>query len=102
MNETAEFSLFPGSHRLADLAHRVPRAVWPFVVLAAAQIVLLGGPGIVGGGGGYLDLRIIAILVIPTLLPVAVSIGRRDAWNSARLIMIGAILWGSVGALVQV
>ena len=102
MNETTEFSPFPGSHRLADLARRVPRAVWPFIVLAAAQILLLTGPGILGGGGGYLDLRIVAILVIPTLLPVAVIIGRRDAWNSARVIMIGAILWGSVGALVQV
>ncbi len=102
MNETAEFSLFPGSHRMADLARRVPRAVWPFAVLAAAQILLLAGPGILGGDGGHLDLQIVAILVIPTLLPVAVLMGRGDAWNSARLIMIGAILWGSVGALVQV
>lgn len=102
MNETTEFTPFPGSHRLADLTRRVPRAVWPFIVLATAQILLLTGPGILGGGGGYLDLRIVAILVIPTLLPVAVLFGRRDAWNSARLIMIGAILWGSVGALVQV
>ena len=102
MSEIAEFSLFPGSHRLADLARRVPRPAWPFIVLAAAQILLLAGPGILGGGGGYLDPRIIAVLVIPSLLPVAVLVGRRDAWNSARMIMTGAILWGSVGALVQV
>jgi len=102
MNETTEFTPFPGSHRLADMGRRVPRAVWPFIVLATAQILLLPGPGILGGVGGYLDMRIVAILVIPTLLPVAVLIGRPDAWNSARLIMIGAILWGSVGALVQV
>ena len=102
MNESTEFSPLAGSHRLADPARRVPRAVWPFIVLAGAQILLLTGPGILGGGGGYLDLQIAAILVMPTLLPVAVLIGRPDAWNSARLIMIGAILWGSVGALVQV
>ena len=102
MNETAEFSLFPGSHKLADLVRRVPRAAWPFLVLAVAQTLILAGPGIMGGGGGYLDLRIIAILVIPTLLPVAVIIGRRDAWKSARVIMIGAIVWGSVEALVSI
>jgi hypothetical protein len=95
MNETTDFSLFPGSHRLADLARRVSRVVWPFIVLAAVQTILFVGLG-------YLDFRNIAIWVIPTLLPVAVIIGRRDAWNSARVIMIGAILWGSVGALVQV
>src|SRR5664279_3649705 len=98
MNETTEFTPFPGAHKLADLGRRVPRAVWPFIVLAAAQILFLTVPG----GGGYLDMRIVAILVIPTLLPVAVLVGRPDAWNSARLIMIGAILWGSAGALVQV
>lgn len=95
MNETTDFSLFPGSHQLADKARRVPRIAWPFIVLAAAQTVLFVGLG-------YLDFRNIAIWVIPTLLPVAVIIGRRDAWESARVIMIGAILWGSVGALVQV
>jgi hypothetical protein len=95
MNETTDFSLFPGSHRLADLARRVPRVVWPFIVLATAQTILFVGLG-------YLDFRNIAIWVIPTLLPVAVMIGRRDAWKSARVIMIGAILWGSVGALAQV
>ena len=95
MNETTDFSLFPGSHRLADLARHVPRVVWPFIVLAAVQTILFVGMA-------YLDFRNIAIWVIPTLLPVAVIIGRRDAWNSARVIMIGAILWGSVGALAQV
>jgi hypothetical protein len=95
MNETTDFSLLPGSHRLAELARRVPRAAWPFIVLAALQAVLFVGLS-------YLDFRNIAIWVIPTLLPVAVIIGRRDAWESARVIMIGAILWGSVAALVQV
>jgi hypothetical protein len=95
MNETTDFSLFPGSHRLVDLTRRVPRAAWPFIVLAALQTILFVGLG-------YLDFRNIAIWVIPTLLPVAVIIGRRDAWNSARMIMIGVILWGSVGALAQV
>ncbi len=95
MSDTAEFSLFPGSHRLADLARRVPRPAWPFIVLAAGQTILFVGLG-------YLDFRNIAIWVIPTLLPVAVIIGRRDAWESARMIMIGAILWGSLGALVQI
>ena len=78
-----------------DLARRVPRAAWPFIVLAALQTILFVGLG-------YLDFRNIAIWVIPTLLPVAVMIGRRDAWKSARVIMIGAILWGSAEALVQV
>jgi hypothetical protein len=95
MNETTDFSLFPGSHRLADLARRVPRAAWPFIVLAALQTILFVGLG-------YLDFRNIAIWVIPPLFPVAVLIGRRDAWKSARVIMIGAILWGSVECLVQV
>jgi hypothetical protein len=95
MNETTDFSLFPGSHRLVDLTRRVPRAAWPFIVLAALQTILFVGLG-------YLDFRNIAIWVIPTLLPVAVMIGRRDAWKSARVIMIGAILWGSAEALVQV
>ena len=95
MNETTEFSPFPGSHRLADLAGRVPRIAWPFIVLAAAQTILFVGLGIG-------DFRNVAILIVPTLLPVAIIVGRGDAWNSARGIMIGAILWGSVVALVQV
>jgi hypothetical protein len=95
MNETTDFSLFPGSHRLADLARRVPRVAWPFIGLAALQTILFVALG-------YLDFRNIAIWVIPPLFPVAVLIGRRDAWESARVIMIGAILWGSVAALVQV
>jgi hypothetical protein len=95
MNETTDFSLFPGSHRLADLARRVPRVAWPFIGLAALQTILFVALG-------YLDFRNIAIWVIPTLLPVAVIIGRRDAWDSARVIVIGAVSWGSVGALVQV
>jgi hypothetical protein len=95
MNETAEFSPFPGSHRLADLARRVPHAAWPFIVLAALQTLLLVSLG-------YRDFRNIAIWVIPTLLPVAVIVGRRDAWKSARMVMIGAILWGSALAVAQV
>jgi hypothetical protein len=95
MNETTEFSLFPGSHRLADRARSVPPTAWPFIVLAVLQTILFVGLA-------YLDFRNIAIWVIPPLFPVAVLIGRRDAWESARVIMIGAILWGSVAALVQV
>src|SRR5664280_1308972 len=59
MNETTDFSLFPGSHRLADLARHVPRVVWPFIVLAAVQTILFVGMA-------YLDFRNIAIWVIPT------------------------------------
>ena len=95
MTETVEFSPFPGSHRLADLARRVPHAAWPSMVLAALQTFLFVGLG-------YHDFRNIAIWVIPTLLPVAVIVGRRDAWKSARLVMIGAILWGSAVAVAQV
>jgi hypothetical protein len=95
MNETTEFTLFPGSHRLADLARRVPRAAWPFIVLATAQTILF----VVLGYGDY---RNIAIWVIPTLLPVAVLVGRPDAWRSARVVMVGVIVWGSLEAVVQV
>ena len=111
MNESTEFSPLAGSHRLADPARRVPRAVWPFIVLAAAQILLLTGPGILGGGGGYLDLRIVAILVIPTLLPVAVLIGRQaPEWrvdlrgrnlDETMLERIGEALTNPVAAPVQ-
>jgi hypothetical protein len=100
MNETADFSLFPGSHRLAELARRVPRAAWPFIVLAAAEFLLYVGPGPLDTGRGSLDLRMAVILILPTLLPVAVLFGRRDAWTSARVIMIGAIIWGPVAGFV--
>ena len=82
MTEPTEFSLIPGSPRLAELVRRIPAAAWPFVILAAlrAAVFLVNTHG---------QLSIVLLLVLVSdvawaLLPVALVIGRPDAWRSAR------------------
>jgi hypothetical protein len=84
----------------AGILARIPREAWPFIILAAAHVLLLVLP--MGDVGGTVDPRVIALQVAPTLFPVAILIGRRDAWYSARVVMIGAILWGSASSVVFV
>ncbi len=94
--------------RLARLVHRAPPATWLFVALALAQAAVgisnvassgfRNAPSVVGLGLHATWLCLLA------LLPAAVLIWRRDAWQSARLVLGGAILWTtvpSVAALVR-
>ena len=88
--------------RLGRLRHRLTAPMWPFVVLALAQaeMVLLsrGLTGDFAAAALSLWSRLGYSLCL-TLLPVGVLIWRPDAWRSARLVLVGAIVWTTVPAL---
>jgi hypothetical protein len=94
-DEYAERDLRPPRvpSRVEAFLRSLPRGIWPFVLLAVFEAALLKHDY------GF-DLRAIALFALPALLPAAVLIGRHDAWSSARLILLGAILWGALPSLL--
>jgi hypothetical protein len=100
MDEVPAFELFPGSRRAADraakLARRVPSLAWPFIILAALEFVVLALDS--GSSWSVLGFLVVVDSVAWALLPAAVIIGCPTAWRTARLVLIGAIAWSTVGA----
>jgi len=101
LDETTQFELIPGSHRATDrvmnLLRRVPRMAWPFVALAGLRLLVF----LIAAGGRW-DVWTVLVVVDVTawaLLPAAVIIGRPDAWRSARVVLVGAIAWSTIGAV---
>jgi hypothetical protein len=92
-------------NRFGRLRHRLTAPMWPFVVLALAQAeTVLMSRGLTG------DLLVTALslggrlgyTLCLTLLPVGVLIWRPDAWRSARLVLVGAMVWTTVPALAGI
>jgi hypothetical protein len=84
---------------VADRLERMPLEAWPFIVLAVF-VVAANRQAVLSGGSLYLLL--LASLVAGALLPAAILIGCRDAWWSARLVLVGAAVWTSIPVAVDV
>ena len=82
--------------------------VWllPFVLVAAAQeLVTLADASAKNGWNGESLLRLVCQLgytACLALIPAGILVWRRDAWRSARLLLVGAIVWTTIPALVSV
>ncbi len=84
---------------VADRLERIPPEAWPFIVLAVFAVAANGQAVL---SGGSLDLLLLASLTVGALLPAAIVIGCRDAWRSARLVLVGAVVWTSIPVAVDV
>jgi hypothetical protein len=99
MDDTMEPDIFRAAHRLEELARRVPRQAWPFFVLAGIEL----GVFVVAGNGSLSTLSLLMVTGVACwpLLPAAVIIGCPTAWQSARGVLVGAIVWTTVSAAVS-
>jgi len=77
----------------ADSLERIPPEAWPFILLALFAVVA-NGPMVLSSGSLYLLL--LPNLAAEALMPAAILIGCHDAWRSARLLLLGAIVWTSI------
>lgn len=78
---------------LAARGQRIPPEAWPFILLAVF-VVVANGQLLLSSGSP--DVLILANVAAGALLPAAILIGCRDAWRSARLLLLGAIVWTSI------
>jgi hypothetical protein len=81
---------------VARRAEGIPALAWPFIALAVLQLALRAYKH-----WSYLSFDLLGIdaaSVIWALLPAAVLIGCPDAWRSARLVLVGAVVWTTIGA----
>jgi hypothetical protein len=88
------------TNRLGRLFHRMSAPVLLFVVLACAQ-ACVGAVGLWKSGplpstGASAEALRAAYFCALSLLPAAVLVWRPDAWHSARLLLVGTIVWTSV------
>lgn len=88
--------------RFGRLRERVTAPMWPFLLLALAQAATV----LMGAGASYDPVASVLSLgsrlgytLCLTLLPVGVLIWRPDAWRSARLVLVGAMIWTTPPAL---
>ena len=92
--------------------HRVDRlvarfSVWtlPFLVIALLQAVATCADAL--GSGRWTAEFVLSLTcrlgysVFLALLPAAILIWRKDAWRSARLVLVGAVVWTTVPAAVE-
>jgi hypothetical protein len=84
---------------LAPRVQRVPPEAWPFILLAVF-VVVANGQMVLSSGSLYLLL--LPNVAAGALLPAAILIGCRDAWRSARLLLLGAIVWTSIPFVLDV
>jgi hypothetical protein len=84
---------------LAARGRRIPREVWPFILLAV--FVVAANERIVLSSGS-LYLLLLPNVAAGALLPAAILIGCRGAWRSARLLLLGAIQWTSIPFVLDV
>lgn len=103
MNDDFESGPPPGLIRihewLAARGRRIPPEAWPFILLAAVAVaanrqVLLAT--------GSPDLLLLANVAAGALLPAAILVGCRGMWRSARLLLLGAIVWTSIPTLLDI
>ena len=97
MNDDFESGAPPGSTRthdwLAARGMRIPPEAWPFMLLAVFAVAANGQMLLSSGSP---DVLILANVAATALLPVAILFGCRDAWRSAGLLLLGAIVWTSI------
>lgn len=92
--------------------HRVDRllarfSVWtlPFLVIASLQGFATFADAL--GSARWTAESVLSLTcqlcytVFLALLPAAILIWRRDAWRSARLVLVGAVVWTTVPAVVE-
>lgn len=90
-------------HRLRRLLDRVSPPMWFFVLLVWAQastalVDVLSSGDWSASSVANLALRLGYTCAV-TLLPAGVLIWRSDAWRSARLVLLGAIVWTTLPAI---
>lgn len=92
----------PGWGWLDGRLRRVPPEAWPFVLIAGLLVAFRVHD--VAASGGWLGLSslILAGVVAEVLLPLAVLVGRSDAWRSARLILVGVVIWTLIPLTISV
>jgi hypothetical protein len=92
------------AHRADRLLARLGAWTLPFVVIAALQGVATGADA--AGSARWTAESVLSLAcqlgytVLLALLPAAVLIWRKDAWRSARLVLVGAVVWTTVPAAV--
>jgi hypothetical protein len=88
--------------RLRRLLARISPPVWFFVLLTCAQVGLFlvdVGPSWNWSASWVADQALrLACTCTATLLPAGVLIWRPDAWRSARLVVVGAMVWTTLPA----
>jgi hypothetical protein len=84
---------------LAARGQRIPPEAWPFILLALFAVAA-NGQMVLSSGSLYLLL--LPSVAAGALLPAAILIGCRDAWRSARLLLLGAIVWTSIPFVLDV
>ena len=103
MDDDFESGASPGLTRIHDSlavrGRRIPPEAWPFILLAVFAVAANGQLFLSSGSP---DVLIVANVAAPALLPVAILIGCRDAWRSAGLLLLGAIVWTSIPLVVDV
>jgi hypothetical protein len=103
MNDDFESGAPHGLARIHDwLATRgrlIPLEAWPFILLAA---VAGAANGRILLSSGLPDLLLLANAAAGALLPAAILIGCRGKWRSARLLLLGAIVWTSIPTLLDI
>ena len=90
-------------HRLSRLRARISTPVWFFVLLACAR----AGTGLVdlwpswnrSAPGVADEALLLACACTATILPAAVLIWRPNVWRSARLVLVGAMVWTTIPAI---
>ena len=87
--------------RLEAGVRRIPPEAWPFVLVAVLVFALNAGDLLGSGIELRTSLVILASIVVGPLLPAAVLVGCRDAWTSARPLLMGALIWAAIGPLVS-
>ncbi len=75
----------------------IPPAAWPFILVGVLLLVQNLPTLLETGIETQSALVILASVLVAPLLPAAILAGCRDAWDSARLILVGAILWMALG-----
>ena len=98
--------IFPDPPRRARAPHAIDRLLdratppmWFFVLLAAVQACA----AVVTAWASPADLLMrLGYGCAVTLLPAAVLLWRPDAWRSARLVLVGAIVWTTLPAIAGI
>jgi hypothetical protein len=82
-----------------DPVRRIPPEAWPFVLLAVFWLAANSQAVLSLGSSGFM---LTAAVAAGAMLPAAILIGCPDAWRSARLVLVGAIVWTTIPFVVRV
>jgi hypothetical protein len=78
---------------LRPRVRRIPPEAWPFILLAVFAVAA-NGPTVLSSGS--LELLFVPYIAVEALIPAAILVGAHGKWRSARLLLLGAIVWTSV------